>query len=98
MSDPIRQEVMLKYKGRCIFPVEWFRSPEDIFIITRFCMHPAIDVHEIETRSRNPGDWNRFENRVPLCHEHHMEYHQNTGKYKLALIAAQSKMLEYLDE
>lgn len=92
MSDPIREQVMESFHGRCIYPLSWYDVPGGTIHIIRVCMQPATDVHEIIHKSQTKN-WNTFENRIPLCREHHMEYHNKRSIRKEHLTAAREKML-----
>jgi len=59
-------------------PVPRIRDPEAVQRKTagqscRICGRPASDGHHIVLRSKGGDDVE--DNIIPLCHQHHMEYH-----------------------
>lgn len=63
--------------------------------LTEPCHKHTIEINEIEPRSSGQEAMN-WKNRVTLCHEHHMEYHQK-GTSQDAIDALRERRAEYLE-
>lgn len=61
-------------------------TPEEIEIFKEFdyrcavCGAPAVTLHEIVPKSKRPKTWNKPENRIPLCNDHHLYAHAKGTK------------------
>ena len=63
MVEAVSDDVILAfYRGRCV--ACWVK--------------PAVNIHEIEPRSKRPKDWQKFDNRAPLCECCHSIVHAGT--------------------
>lgn len=59
------------------------------------CYKFTREINEIEPRSSG-DDAMEWKNRITLCHEHHMEYHDN-GVSDEAIKSLQMRRAEYLE-
>ena len=88
MRDLIRERVLEAFNYRCIFPII---LTEDTVLP---CLARAEHVHEIMPKSKTK-DWNRFENRIPLCPAHHDLVHKfGAAKYEDDLKRSREILLE----
>lgn len=59
------------------------------------CRKPASEINHIEPRSRGRGNISDWRNKVPMCQEHHNEYHKN-GTDQDAIDSLKAIRAEYL--
>jgi hypothetical protein len=60
------------------------------------CHKPATEINEIKPRSRSKKNIHDWRNRVPLCHECHMEYHKH-GVTSEKIAEMQAKRDDFLN-
>lgn len=60
------------------------------------CYKIATEINEIEPRSSRKDALDDYRNRVPLCREHHREYHDK-GVSDDAIMRLQERRAEYLE-
>ena len=74
------EAIFLFYQGRCVGC--WVR--------------PAVNIHEIEPRSKRPKDWQDFDNRAPLCSRCHQKVHEGTRGAAEILRQRRSDLVAFL--
>lgn len=87
------KEIFEFFHYRCVFPVGVEDDPDIAIDKVRPCLKTATEVHEIVPKSKI-SNWKQFENRVPLCSDHHFLAHKyGAKKYAAKLLEMREKLI-----